>query len=84
MRSLKNIVEEYLSYGYDPREIAKIEGIKQKTVNAYYKKAIDRMLFLRIRHHRNWLEWERKPEFDNEDKYGTHQFRCINGMNWTL
>lgn len=68
--SLKNIVEQYLWYGYDPREIAEIEGIKIKTVNSYYKKLMDRVIFVRMANHRSWLDWERKPEHDHEDKYG--------------
>ena len=33
-RTKKNIVLEYIAYGYDPKDIAEIEGIKIKTVES--------------------------------------------------
>jgi len=39
-------------------------------VNAYYKKALHRVMFIHEQRTRQWLDWERRPEHDHEDKYG--------------
>lgn len=78
MRSLKSIVEEYLLYGYDPDEIAELENIKINTVWSYQRKALLRIDFIHQQRLRNWMNWEKKPEHDHEDKYGKQPLPTYN------
>ncbi len=69
-RSYKSIILEYVYYGYDPKEIAEIEGIKYKTVEACISKERIRIRYNR-RKKKNYFEKLKISFSEDEMDYGS-------------
>lgn len=70
-RTRMSIIIEYLLYGYDPDEIAEIEGFNPSTVKAYLVRERNKYTFQKFKDTKNYFERRRLAFSEDEMDYGS-------------